>query len=63
MYPNILQTYVEVCEDKLFPFTAWHEMYMLIARYRLAGLKIIICMKIQVNASYFEFRGHVFSAC
>jgi hypothetical protein len=46
MYLNILQTYVEVCEDKLFPFTTWREMFVLIARYRLAGLKIIICIKI-----------------
>ena len=46
LYLNILQTYVEVCEDELFPFTAWREMYVLIARYRLAGLKIIICIKI-----------------
>ena len=44
-----------VCEDELFPFTAWREMYVLIARYRLTGLKIIIYIKI--NASYFEFRS------
>jgi hypothetical protein len=57
-----------VCEDELFQLTAWRETYALIwlltsanyfkvsliATHRLAGLKIIIFMKI--NASYFEFR-------